>query len=276
MNGWPRVTSEPHRAPPALGDLRGDGSAQLLLPGLGKVWAFTEDGGLLPGWPVFPDTAAAGLVVEASPLLADLDGDQQLDVLVASPSGGIHAFDGRGARLAGWPLPAGATTATSPVLADLEGDGDAELLTIDGAGWIYAFAVGVPLMEAPLPWTEAGGRGHANRATIPGTATTPPGAELLAGDRLIAYPNPTTGPVQIRYELGGSDAATIDVRILDATGRLIRELDTDATPGRLGELRWDGRDADGDPVPSGVYIMQLTARSAVRSQQHMRAIAVTR
>ncbi|MEM8598464.1 MAG: two-component regulator propeller domain-containing protein [Bacteroidota bacterium] len=40
------------------------------------------------------------------------------------------------------------------------------------------------------------------------------------------------------------------VRILTVGGRLVRALDT-----RGGAVRWDGRDTDGQPVPSGVYLV---------------------
>ncbi|MEL6442836.1 MAG: two-component regulator propeller domain-containing protein [Bacteroidota bacterium] len=40
------------------------------------------------------------------------------------------------------------------------------------------------------------------------------------------------------------------VRILTVDGRLVRALDT-----RGGAVRWDGRDADGQAVPSGVYLV---------------------
>ncbi|MEM6784800.1 MAG: two-component regulator propeller domain-containing protein [Bacteroidota bacterium] len=43
------------------------------------------------------------------------------------------------------------------------------------------------------------------------------------------------------------------VRILTVDGRLVRTLDT-----RGGAVRWDGRDTDGQTVPSGVYLVAAT------------------
>jgi subtilase family protein/VCBS repeat protein len=53
----------------------------------------------LPAFPI-----ALGAAVTASPRLIDLDGDGKDEILVATDDGAIHAFDGRGRPLTGWPV----------------------------------------------------------------------------------------------------------------------------------------------------------------------------
>jgi hypothetical protein len=275
LSGWPRLTREPHRGPPALADLRGDGFVDLLLPGRGAVWALTAAGALVEGWPARLDTAAADLAVEAGPLVADVDGDGEIDVLVGSPAGGLFAFDRRARRLEGWPLAAGDANRGTATLADLDADGDLELVTAATDGWLYAFDL--PGSAAPdLPrWAERGGRERSFRWNT--ELVDPVGAgTLLPESALVVYPNPTTGAVRIRYELGGRDDAEIEVEVFDATGRQVRSLASSGLAGTLNEIEWDGRDGDGDAVPSGVYLVHLIARAGGRSAEQLKTVAVTR
>jgi hypothetical protein len=75
-----------------------------------------------------------------------------------------------------------------------------------------------------------------------------------AGIDLAVYPNPSFG--HVRFALGGGapDPGT-RLRILDVVGRQVAEFLAPAP-----EFRWDGRDAAGRPVASGVYFARLEAR----------------
>jgi hypothetical protein len=69
-------------------------------------------------------------------------------------------------------------------------------------------------------------------------------------------PNPFRDATVIVFDL----VAFGDVRleVLDVSGRFVRRLVQGAMdPGRH-EVRWDGRDHTGRPVPAGVYVVRLT------------------
>ena len=73
---------------------------------------------------------------------------------------------------------------------------------------------------------------------------------------LPTAPNPFREAVTITYALPEATHARLE--IFTVAGRRIRILaDTDHTPGRY-QLHWDGRDAAGRPVASGVYLYRLT------------------
>jgi flagellar basal-body rod modification protein FlgD len=70
---------------------------------------------------------------------------------------------------------------------------------------------------------------------------------------------------EARFAVELSLAGQVGAEVSDASGRRVWKLREDAfAPGRH-VLRWDGRDASGRPVPSGVYFMRVTSgpRSSV-------------
>jgi hypothetical protein len=90
------------------------------------------------------------------------------------------------------------------------------------------------------------------QVTVGGTLSAPPpGAD--ARIRWLASPNPARGPCRLRVE--GVRETSLPVRIVDATGRLVRRLETDAN----GELAWNGRDAAGRVTPPGIYLAIVRA-----------------
>ena len=76
------------------------------------------------------------------------------------------------------------------------------------------------------------------------------------------YPNPFNPETWIPYQL--AEPADVTVSIYAADGRLVRTLDVGHQSAGLYESRshaayWDGRNALGEPVASGVYFYTLTA-----------------
>ena len=90
-----------------------------------------------------------------------------------------------------------------------------------------------------------------------------PGAPALAGLRtelLPPYPNPFNSEVWLPFRL--SRAGIVLIEIFDLSGRLVRRLSLGPLePGDYSikgrAARWDGRDEQGEPLPSGVYFCLL-------------------
>jgi flagellar hook assembly protein FlgD len=68
-----------------------------------------------------------------------------------------------------------------------------------------------------------------------------------AGPVSLAAPNPTSSGTAIRL---ARPASRVAADILDVRGAIVRTLG--APP-----FHWDGRDANGAPVPAGVYFYRL-------------------
>lgn len=73
-----------------------------------------------------------------------------------------------------------------------------------------------------------------------------------------AWPNPSRGPVRFSIDAPAGDEVT--AAVFDAAGRRVRGIH-DGRVDRSTELSWDGRDANGVNVASGVYYVRLEGAS---------------
>ena len=90
-------------------------------------------------------------------------------------------------------------------------------------------------------------------------AEAPPPKETVL---LANYPNPFNPETWIPYQL--SDPAEVTVSIYALDGKLVRTLELGQVPAGIYQSRsraayWDGRNAQGEPVASGVYFYTLRA-----------------
>ncbi len=70
-------------------------------------------------------------------------------------------------------------------------------------------------------------------------------------------PNPSVGGTDISYDLPA--AGPVVLRIYDVSGRLVREINEGERQAGRHRYRWDGRDAEGSRLASGVYFLSLYA-----------------
>ncbi|MGQ9904029.1 MAG: FG-GAP repeat domain-containing protein [Anaerolineae bacterium] len=154
--GWPfyRLNGDPLArggiSSPALGDIDGDGLLEIVVGGtsprcspwngdpcgivdynVAPVWAINGDSSLVPGWPKYLPQ-----LVDSSPALGDLNGDDQLDVVAGTgrkqiPNNdgrAVYAWHGNGNPLPGWPQPVEMWAQGSPALADIDADGSLDVV----------------------------------------------------------------------------------------------------------------------------------------------------
>ncbi|MFH1568844.1 MAG: FlgD immunoglobulin-like domain containing protein, partial [Gemmatimonadota bacterium] len=74
------------------------------------------------------------------------------------------------------------------------------------------------------------------------------------------YPNPFNPETTIHFDLSEGTAVTLTV--YDAAGQSVRNLvNGEFMAAGTYNLRWDGRNADGGQVGSGIYFYELKAGS---------------
>jgi|GEM_PF-1843264 hypothetical protein len=79
------------------------------------------------------------------------------------------------------------------------------------------------------------------------------------------YPNPSHGVVTIEHDL--EQASHLIADIIDVKGIPIRRLFDGHANSGLHRLHWDGRDGNGESVPSGIYLIRLQRPTYLITEQ---------
>lgn len=86
----------------------------------------------------------------------------------------------------------------------------------------------------------------------PAVAREPP---VGGGLRLSVRPNPALAGAAVSFTL--SEAQPVTVTVFDLGGRLVSHLPATSRGPGAQMIRWDGRDLEGRPLPTGSYIVRL-------------------
>ena len=214
------------------------------------LWRLDESGVLVRHTLLGPQVLVAHRVVAS-----DLTGDGLLDlavvdgnlatgpalVVLTGQRDGVPVVEGR------YPLPG----TGGPVLAgDVNGDGSTDLIVLGrsiqgGPGGAFVFVnQGVPA------------------TAIAAETTTTPTAFALGAN----YPNPfnpaTTLPVSV-----AADGGEVDLTIYNVLGQPVRHVWKGPLAAGAHQLTWDGRDAQGQPVAAGVYVVRLRQDDQTRTRK---------
>jgi len=243
-------------------DLNNDGQLDLLFGGYDDrihVWD-PMVGELLPGWPV--DLGYNSL---SEPVIADLDGDGQVEVLAARKTGKIFGYESDGTLMGNFPIPVDGSIESSPVIEDLDGDGDLELIIGTTAGLeVIDIKFDAELMDS---WSMYRGTMHragvydASVMTVSGQESIVP-AQFYVSDN---YPNPFNPTTNFYIDV--PEPGNLLVRVYDVNGRLVNELlNTHVEAGRVSS-KWSGKNNFGVMSPTGIYFLQVETGSHYHVQK---------
>ena len=144
-DGWPVDLDEPlGSTTPRVADLDGDGDGEIIVAaGGGDVYAWHHDGTpIIPMCGVLGRFATVPGGIARSPSVADLDGDGDAEVLVASEAGSLYVWDHTDndtdgfadLHASGYPVSLDGPASSSPVVSDFSDDAGLEIAVASGGG----------------------------------------------------------------------------------------------------------------------------------------------
>jgi hypothetical protein len=217
-------------------------------PGMGDAGATGEMLGVLLG----NDDGTAGAL---DVIRLDADGDGIEDHLLVFAGSTVRGLAAASAQ------PIGLHYATAPrqsfVVNDLLGLGPAMALSAAARTRIEESAAALAALDETEGRTADGGSPGAASWSEPVRDLPAPTASVPVTRFGGAQPNPFRGTTAFAYEL--ATPGHVEIAVYSASGRLVRvvERSTHAT-GRFVRT-WDGRDAQGRPMPPGIYVVRFTA-----------------
>ncbi|MGQ0723405.1 MAG: FG-GAP-like repeat-containing protein, partial [Candidatus Eiseniibacteriota bacterium] len=252
-------------ATPSLANVDADPELEIFVGGLnGKLYAYNHDGSsFLAGqgglFADLPLGAGPNEGISASAIIVDVDGDSDFEIFVGHRNTNFYGFHHDGSTVIGLPIPTGDFIFSTAAAGDLDGDG-----SVDVAFASYDASVNVldftgPSTPAAYEWATYGGNNGRTAAygdPGPQAVTAPSNAATTFELALLPNaPNPFAGATTIQYMMPSARAAKLQV--FDISGRLVRTLVDGSAAAGANVVRWDGRDAGGEILSSGVYFFRL-------------------
>ncbi|MFC1502024.1 FG-GAP-like repeat-containing protein [bacterium] len=237
----------------ALGDVDSDGVFEFITCADENVWALNHNGSLLN---YFPVPQVDRNVLLSPPILGDVDGDEEVDIIVTTSDGNVEAYQKNGDPVMGFPLTFGSSAPISPILCDLDGDGDIELAAVSDRGYLFVWDLEGAYDPVTIPWGshlhDPAHTGYYPVQLQPG----PAGSDAMPSNQVYNYPNPNEeNHTTIRYRL--EQTADVRITIYSLAGEKIDSFSGPGEPLTENEVVWNL-----DDVHSGVYFCRVQAEGS--------------
>ena len=214
---------------------------------------------MVSGWPqptgdIFQDFA------QASPALADIDSDGDIEIVAAAYTG-VFAWHHDGTLLPDYPLETG-WSRSSPTITDLDGDGDIEILIGSMDDNLYAWDLEGNYNTNNIEWSmfryDLLNTGCYQNETT-GIEEFPPDQLLPASIVLHQnYPNPFNPSTTISFSLTTESTENTELIIYNLKGQKVKTFSNLPIYKSLKQqIVWDGTDKNNQPVSSGIYFYKL-------------------
>jgi len=254
---------------PAVADINGDGKPEIAFTAGGKLFAIYPNGTFLSGFPVQIDTTT----IQSSITIGDVDGDDTMDIVLASPGGKLHAINYRGKDVVNFPMSLGDSCYSTPVLADIDGDRDMEILTGDEGKQLIAFDLSVlyDSNRVASPFQHKNVEHNAVYKFNLSDEQVGDNVPIVKANSFYLYPNPVVlNNFKIRFTL--NHPAKVTYRIFDASKnvRINKTLNIDET-GFPFEIP-----VDVSTLGNDLYIVQIEAKYNGKTEKYYKKLLIAK
>jgi len=204
-----------------------------------------------------------------TPLIADINDDDIIDIISITNQGQIFAYNANGEILDGFPLSGGGIISESPLLIDIDNDSNLELFTVTTNGEINGWQFDEGFTFDNLWWTQQSFAADNNLYLSKSLTPIISGYnELLPSKKVYNYPNPNIDDfTYIRYFL--TENADINIKMFDLAGDIVDSFNGPGNSGVDQQVEWKVSN-----IESGVYLCRVEAKSAGRSEVRIFKIMV--
>jgi len=269
---------------PALSDIDGDGVLETLLRDEGRLYLLTGFGSPVVEWP--KDIPEVPLALEeggcpASPLVCDLDGDGDSDILFTI-GGDLYGYSCSGRLLDGWPLAGEGRGNVTPACVERDARGlhifacGSHRLIDDGGSACISSVRRYELEEGTVPeggwpYYRRDELGTACQVRIPASVTY---SGALDERSFICYPNPVRGG-SFTARITIYKPARVRVSVLNLEGERVYESVRDhAWPGGSGVPFEESIPAGN--MAGGIYLCRLEIEGDGWRWQGIRKVGITK
>lgn len=253
----------------ALADIDEDGYLDIVVTGGGKIFAYRFNGVSLTDFPIVIERGFEEQVY-SDPVLADLDGDGKVEIIVGSMNNQILAYDYQSHKIDGFPRSVSQPILSSPVITNLNGNGKFSLIARSKDNYCYVLPLKFEFKNDQIFWSQFLKDAQHTSLYLEKTSAPPKAGALMPEKMVYNYPNPTEGnSTTIRYFL--REAAEVSIRIYDMAGQLVEEFSGPGLAGLENEVNWDI-----SIIQSGVYLARVKAKSENETNIAIIKIAVVK
>lgn len=185
VDGWPVNTQLYPDGAPAFGDIDGDGEGEVVVStrqagtgNTGYLHAWEKDGTPISGFPV---TLGGGAT--KTPVLADLDGDYAMEIIVEErsyPDGFVGVYKGNGSLFPGFPAALDYIPGSAVAVGDITGDDVPEIIA-ESYYSVYAFDINGNVLEG-FPYAPGANRVFSYSSPVLADMDGDGFREILVGD----------------------------------------------------------------------------------------------
>ncbi len=246
---WGRLTEGAINSSPAVGDIHpvepgveitfGNDASEIHL-------RRGPDGANIPPWwyTIEPST-----IVRASPAIANINGDHDIDIMIGADNNYIYAFKYNEELIPPFPLPLFGQP-SSPVIGDIDGDKKNEVILSSSDGYLHVWEnKDTKVLSYSLEWPQF--HHDYQRTGVYGWV-----GGLRGGDA-----NPKTFSTGTTLSFSLKKTLHTKIKIYDAEANLVKTLVNQTLPQGTYHPVWFGKNDNYAFLPNGIYFIEIKVKN---------------